>query len=69
VNGDGIMPTGTYLRELDAAVRRAYASGAGLTDAMRTVQVPAFRHDKLYTIAQPQNVQRLYLQLEKLDKQ
>jgi glyoxylase-like metal-dependent hydrolase (beta-lactamase superfamily II) len=68
VKGDGIMPTGTYLRELDAAVRRAYASGAGLTDAMRTVQVPAFRHDKLYAIAQPQNVQRLYLQLEKLEK-
>jgi glyoxylase-like metal-dependent hydrolase (beta-lactamase superfamily II) len=65
VKGDGIMQTGAYLRELDAAVRRTYASGTGLTDAMRTVQVPAFSHYKLYTIAQPQNVQRLYLQLEK----
>jgi hypothetical protein len=32
---------------------------------MHTVQVPAFRNDKLYAIAQPQNVQRIYLQLEK----
>ncbi|SAL14024.1 beta-lactamase domain-containing protein [Caballeronia terrestris] len=65
LKGDGIMQTGAYLRELDAGVRRAYASGTGLTDAMRTVQVPAFSHYKLYAIAQPQNVQRLYLQLEK----
>jgi len=46
-------------------VRRAYANGTGLTDAMRTVQVPDFRSYKLYAAAQPQNVQRLYLQLEK----
>jgi hypothetical protein len=32
---------------------------------MRTVQLKDFRHYKLYAIAQPQNVQRLYLQLEK----
>jgi glyoxylase-like metal-dependent hydrolase (beta-lactamase superfamily II) len=63
--GDGIRQTATYLRELDAAVRRAYASGTGLTDAMHTVQLKDFRHYKLYAIAQPQNVQRLYLQLEK----
>jgi glyoxylase-like metal-dependent hydrolase (beta-lactamase superfamily II) len=54
-----------YLRELDAAVRHAFASGVGLTQAMHTVQVPAFRHDKLYAVAQPQNVEHLYLQLEK----
>ncbi|MDQ7978422.1 MBL fold metallo-hydrolase [Paraburkholderia sp. SARCC-3016] len=54
-----------YLRELDAAVRRAFASGVGITQAMHTVQVPAFRHDKLYAVAQPQNVEHLYLQLEK----
>ena len=54
-----------YLRELDAAVRRAFASGVGITQAMHTVQVPAFRHDKLYALAQPQNVEHLYLQLEK----
>jgi glyoxylase-like metal-dependent hydrolase (beta-lactamase superfamily II) len=56
---------GAYLRELDAGVRRAYAAGVGLTEAMKTVQVPAFRHYRLYTVAQPQNVQRLYVQLEK----
>jgi glyoxylase-like metal-dependent hydrolase (beta-lactamase superfamily II) len=54
-----------YLRELDAAVRRAFAAGVGLTDAMRDVQLPAFRHDKLYRVAQPQNVEHLYLQFEK----
>jgi hypothetical protein len=59
------MRTGDYLRELDAAVKRAYKNGVGLTEAMHTVQVPAFEHDKLYAIAQPQNVQRIYLQLEK----
>lgn len=56
---------GAYLRELDAGVRRAYAAGVGLTEAMKTVQVPAYRHYRLYTVAQPQNVQRLYVQMEK----
>jgi glyoxylase-like metal-dependent hydrolase (beta-lactamase superfamily II) len=64
-DGDGFRQTATYLRELDTAVRRAYANGTGLTDAMHTVQLKDFRHYKLYAIAQPQNVQRLYLQLEK----
>ena len=63
--GEGIMQTGEYLRELDASVKRAYKNGVGLTEAMHTVQVPAFRNYKLYSIAQPQNVQRIYLQLEK----
>jgi glyoxylase-like metal-dependent hydrolase (beta-lactamase superfamily II) len=62
---DGIMQTGVYLRELDASVRQAYKNGVGLTEAMHGVQVPAFRTYKLYAVAQPQNVQRLYLQLEK----
>ncbi|SAL74602.1 beta-lactamase domain-containing protein [Caballeronia arvi] len=65
LHGDGIMQTGVYLRELDASVKRAYEKGIGLTEAMHTVQVPAFRNYKLYAIAQPQNVQRIYLQLEK----
>jgi glyoxylase-like metal-dependent hydrolase (beta-lactamase superfamily II) len=64
-SGDTITKTGDYLRGLDAAVRRAYAQGTGLTEAMKSVQVPAFRGYKLYAIAQPQNVQRVYLQLEK----
>ncbi|KXV09235.1 hypothetical protein CR51_10535 [Caballeronia megalochromosomata] len=65
LHGDDIMQTGVYLRELDASVKRAYKSGVGLTEAMHTVQVPAFKDYKLYAIAQPQNVQRIYLQLEK----
>ncbi|SAK94792.1 oxidoreductase [Caballeronia hypogeia] len=65
LRGDDILRTGVYLRELEASVKRAYTNGVGLTEAMHTVQVPAFRNDKLYTIAQPQNVQRIYLKLEK----
>jgi glyoxylase-like metal-dependent hydrolase (beta-lactamase superfamily II) len=65
VSEDDILQTGVYLRELDAAVKQAYRNGAGLTEAMHTVQVPAFSKYKLYAIAQPQNVQRIYLQLEK----
>ncbi|SPB17849.1 oxidoreductase [Caballeronia novacaledonica] len=65
LRGEAIMRTGDYLRELDASVKRAYKNGVGLTEARHTVQVPAFKNDKLYAIAQPQNVQRVYLQLEK----
>jgi glyoxylase-like metal-dependent hydrolase (beta-lactamase superfamily II) len=54
-----------YLRDLEAAVRRVFEAGVGLTGAMHDVQVPAFRHDKLYRTAQPQNVEHLYLQMEK----
>jgi len=54
-----------YLRELEASVRRAFEAGVGLTEAMRRVQVPAFSRDKLYRSAQPQNVEHLYLQMEK----
>jgi glyoxylase-like metal-dependent hydrolase (beta-lactamase superfamily II) len=65
LHGDAIMQTGVYLRELDASVKAAFRSGTGLTEAMHEVQLPAFRGYKLYAIAQPQNVQHLYLQLEK----
>jgi glyoxylase-like metal-dependent hydrolase (beta-lactamase superfamily II) len=60
-----IAKTGAYLSELDLGVRRAYASGVGLSEAMRTVQMPDFKQYRLYATAQPANVQRLYLQLEK----
>jgi glyoxylase-like metal-dependent hydrolase (beta-lactamase superfamily II) len=65
LDSDGIMQTDVYLRELDASVKRAYRRGLSLIDAMHTVQLPAFSGYKLYAIAQPQNVQRIYLQLEK----
>jgi len=64
-NREDIQQTGAYLRSLDSSVRSAYAAGTGLTDAMKTVQTPKFRHWKMYAMTQPQNVQRLYLQLEK----
>ncbi|MDE1179137.1 MBL fold metallo-hydrolase [Paraburkholderia sp.] len=62
---DDVARTGIYLRELDAAVRQAYGAGTGLTDAMHGIDLPEFRRDKLYPVVQAQNVQRLYLQLEK----
>jgi len=65
LDGDDIMQTGVYLRQLDASVKRAYKDGVGLTDAMHSIQTSEFSGYKLYAIAQPQNVQRLYLQLEK----
>jgi glyoxylase-like metal-dependent hydrolase (beta-lactamase superfamily II) len=61
---DDMGETGAYLRELDAAVRRAYASGMSLVDARRAVQTPGFRGWKLYSVAQPQNIQRIYLEVE-----
>ncbi|QSN63183.1 MBL fold metallo-hydrolase (plasmid) [Caballeronia sp. M1242] len=65
LRGDAILQTGLYLRELDASVKQAYKSGMSLTQAMHAVQLPTFSGYKLYTTAQPQNVQRIYLQLEK----
>ena len=67
VGPDRIDSTGQYLRELDAAVRKAYASGQGLADARSHVQTPEFGHWKLYAIAHPQNVQQVYLELEHAD--
>ena len=63
-----IDATGQYLRELDAAVRKAYASGEGLAQARSHVQTPGFDHWKLYAVAHPQNVQRVYLEREYADK-
>jgi hypothetical protein len=60
-----MMRTGAYLRELEASVRRAFTAGLGLTAAMHEAQAVDFRDWKLYAIVQPQNVQRVYLQMEK----
>lgn len=61
---DDMRATGAYLRALDTAVRRAYASGMSLVDSMHTVQTPDFSRWKLYPVAHPQNVQRVYLEVE-----
>ena len=60
-----IEMTGAYLRTLSASVRREYEAGAGLVDTMRNVQMDAFRHYRLYATVQAQNVQHVYLQMEK----
>jgi glyoxylase-like metal-dependent hydrolase (beta-lactamase superfamily II) len=57
--------TGDYLRTLSASVRREYEAGTGLVEAIRNVKMDGFKHYKLYATAQPQNVQRVYLQMEK----
>jgi len=68
VSPDQIDATGQYLRELDASVRKAYASGQGLAEARLHAQAPDFNQWKLYGVAHPQNVQQVYLELERADK-
>ncbi|PTB17457.1 MBL fold metallo-hydrolase [Trinickia symbiotica] len=64
VGPERIGATGEYLRELDASVRREYASGRGLVSARERAETPHFRTWKLYSTVHPQNVQRVYLELE-----
>jgi glyoxylase-like metal-dependent hydrolase (beta-lactamase superfamily II) len=64
VGPERIGATGEYLRELEASVRREYASGRGLVSARQHAETPDFRAWKLYSTVHPQNVQRVYLELE-----
>ena len=57
----------TYLRALEAKVGTLYKAGAGLTEAIARAELPAFESWSLYRVVHPQNVQHLYLQLERED--
>jgi glyoxylase-like metal-dependent hydrolase (beta-lactamase superfamily II) len=57
-------PLAGYLRGLRDATRGALERGASLTEAMREVQVPAYRSWALYDTAHAQNVQRIYVGME-----
>lgn len=65
VGPERIGATGEYLRALDASVRREYATGRGLVSARARAETPEFRAWKLYSTVHPQNVQRVYLELER----
>lgn len=54
----------TYLRELQAAVRSEFETGASLSEAVERAQLPAFAGWDMYGITHRQNVHRFYLQLE-----
>lgn len=56
-----------YLRALEAKVGMLYRSGAGLTEAIARAGLPAYESWSLYELIHPQNVQHLYLRLERED--
>ena len=55
----------SYLRALRAKVGMLYKSGAGLAEAIARAQLPEFESWSLYGVLHTQNVQQLYLQLER----
>lgn len=57
--------TADYLRGLREATRVEFERGTSLTDAMREARVPAFQSWALYATAHAQNVQRIYVSMEK----
>lgn len=54
-----------YLGALQSRTRRAYAAGASLLDAPRTVSVDEYRAWALYDSVHPRNVHHAYLALER----
>jgi glyoxylase-like metal-dependent hydrolase (beta-lactamase superfamily II) len=54
-----------YLGALESRTRRAYAAGASLLDAPRTVAVDEYRGWALYDSVHPRNVHHAYLSLER----
>lgn len=54
-----------YLEALELKTRQAYAAGASLLDAPRTVAVDGFRSWALYDSVHPRNVHHAYLELER----
>lgn len=54
-----------YLLALQARTRQAYAAGASLLHAPRSVAVEAYRDWALYEVIHPRNVHHLYLELER----
>jgi glyoxylase-like metal-dependent hydrolase (beta-lactamase superfamily II) len=58
-----------YLSFLEARTKRAYAAGASLLEAPRTVAVDEYRGWALYDAVHPRNVHHAYLQLERRELQ
>jgi glyoxylase-like metal-dependent hydrolase (beta-lactamase superfamily II) len=58
-----------YLIALESGTARAYAAGASLLQAPRTVAVPEYRGWALYESVHPRNVHHAYLALERRELQ
>lgn len=56
-----------YIRALKTKVRQIYKDGVGLSESAALARLPAFESWKLYEVVHRQNVQQLYLQLERED--
>ena len=56
-----------YLRALKATVGELYKQGIGRSESAALARLPAFESWNLYEVIHPQNVQQLYLQLERED--
>jgi glyoxylase-like metal-dependent hydrolase (beta-lactamase superfamily II) len=54
-----------YIEALERRTRQAYAAGASLLDAPRTVAVDEYRGWALYDSVHPRNVHHAYLELER----
>jgi glyoxylase-like metal-dependent hydrolase (beta-lactamase superfamily II) len=54
-----------YIEALERRTRQAYAAGASLLDAPRTVAVEGYRGWALYDSVHPRNVHHAYLELER----
>lgn len=59
--------TAAYLVALRERVTALYRQGAGLATALRAADLPAYGGWSLYSTLHPENVQELYLRLEKAD--
>ena len=56
-----------YLRALKAKVGELYKNDVGLSESAALARLPAFESWSLYEVVHQQNVQQLYLQLERED--
>lgn len=61
--------TAAYIEGLERGTRQAYAAGASLLEAPRSVAVDAYRGWALYDSVHPRNVHHIYLALERRELQ
>jgi glyoxylase-like metal-dependent hydrolase (beta-lactamase superfamily II) len=61
---DEIEATASYLRDLDAQVRRLFSDGASLMEALDSADLPSYASWSLYPGLHRENVLHRYLQLE-----
>lgn len=69
VGREGIAPLRDYLADLDAAVRRLYEARVGLAETLERAALPRYARWAGYPAVHRQNVQHLYLALERAELQ